>query len=64
MLAQVKGAVRDRMRRTGLMDALGEDRIYLSIGSAVTDFQRRWPPGDQPAPEDSPAPAPEPQADR
>lgn len=44
LLAQVKGAVRDRMRRTGLMSRLGEDRVYLSIGSAVTDFQRRWPP--------------------
>jgi MFS superfamily sulfate permease-like transporter len=48
LLAQVKGTVRDRMRRTGLMDLLGEDRVYLSIGSAVTDFQRRWPP-DEPA---------------
>lgn len=48
LLAQVKGTVRDRMRRTGLMDLLGEERVYLSIGSAVTDFQRRWPP-DEPA---------------
>jgi hypothetical protein len=23
---------------------IGEDRLYLSIGSAVTDFKRRWPP--------------------
>ena len=44
LLAQVKGTVRDRLRKTGLMDRLGEDRVYLSIGSAVTDFQRRWPP--------------------
>jgi anti-anti-sigma regulatory factor len=43
LLAQVKGSVRDRMRRTGLMDVLTEDRVYLSIGSAVIDFQRRWP---------------------
>jgi len=43
LVAQVKGTVRDRLRKTGLMDALGEDRVYLSIGSAVTDFQRRWP---------------------
>jgi high affinity sulfate transporter 1 len=43
LLAQVKGTVRDRLRRTGLMAELGEDRVYLSIGSAVTDFQRRWP---------------------
>ncbi len=44
LLAQVKGSVRDRLRRTGLMTRIGEDRLYLSIGSAVTDFQRRWPP--------------------
>ena len=41
LLAQVKGGVRDRMRRTGLIDAIGEDRIYLSLSSAVEDFTRR-----------------------
>jgi high affinity sulfate transporter 1 len=41
LLAQVKGTVRDRARKTGLMAELGEDRVYLSIGSAVTDFERR-----------------------
>jgi high affinity sulfate transporter 1 len=41
-VAQVKGAVRDRLRRTGLMDVLGEDRVYLSISAGVNDFQRRW----------------------
>jgi high affinity sulfate transporter 1 len=45
LLAQVKGPVRDRMRRTGLAERLGEDRIYLSLGSAVTDFLLRNPPG-------------------
>jgi SulP family sulfate permease len=44
LVAQVKGTVRDRLRRTDLMAELGEDRVYLSIGSAVSDFQRRWPP--------------------
>jgi high affinity sulfate transporter 1 len=43
LVAQVKGSVRDRMRRTGLMDELGEDRVHLSIASAVADFERRWP---------------------
>ena len=43
LVAQVRGTVRDRLRKTGLMDELGEDRIYLSIGSAVNDFGRRWP---------------------
>ena len=43
MVAQVRGTVRDRMRKTGLMDALGEDRVFLTVGSAVNEFQRRWP---------------------
>ncbi len=57
LLAQVKGSVRDRMRRTGLIAVLGEDRIYRSLSSAVEDFQR-WPPLDPGAP-----PGPGPQAD-
>lgn len=59
LLAQVKGPVRDRLRRTGVMAELGEDRVYLSIGSAVTDFQRRWPPEE----EAEPAAGTEPDAD-
>jgi len=34
-LAQVKGQVRDRMRRVGLMDALGQDHVFLSVLLAV-----------------------------
>jgi sulfate permease, SulP family len=34
-LAQVRGSVRDRMRRTGLMAIVGEDRVYLSNEAAV-----------------------------
>jgi MFS superfamily sulfate permease-like transporter len=36
-LAQVRAKVRDRMRITGLMDAIGEQRVYLSIAAAVSD---------------------------
>ena len=43
LLAQVKGPVRDRMSKTPLMAEIGQDRIYLSVGSGVNDFQRRWP---------------------
>ena len=46
LIAQVKGAVRDRLRKTGLMAELGEDRVYLSVASAVADFRRRVPPED------------------
>ena len=55
LLAQVKGSVRDRMRRTGLMDELTEDRVYLSVGSAVIDFERRWPAGGAAPTQDSAA---------
>ena len=41
LVAHVKGTVRDRLRKTGLMDEIGEDRVYLSIASAVTDVGRR-----------------------
>ena len=34
-LAQARGTVRDRMRRTGLMDAIGEERVFLSVSTAV-----------------------------
>ena len=34
-LAQVRGSVRDRMRRTGLMDVIGEDHCFLSDEAAV-----------------------------
>jgi SulP family sulfate permease len=39
MLAQVKGRVRDRMRRTGLMDRIGEGNVHLSIPAGVAAFQ-------------------------
>ena len=44
LLAQVKGTVRDRLRKTGLMAEVGEERVYLSVGAGVSDFLRRWPP--------------------
>ena len=41
MLAQVKGPVRDRMRRSGLMDLVGEERVYLSVEAAVEAYRTR-----------------------
>ena len=35
LLAQVKGTVRDRMRRTGLMKILGEDHVYPTLPAAM-----------------------------
>ncbi len=34
-LAQVRGSVRDRMRRSGLMSLIGEDQCYLSVDIAA-----------------------------
>jgi SulP family sulfate permease len=34
-LSQVRGSVRDRMRRTGLMATIGEDHCFLSDEAAV-----------------------------
>jgi sulfate permease, SulP family len=49
-LAQVRGSVRDRMRRTGLMAIVGEDRCYLSVEIALaTPIAER--PTERPAAE-------------
>jgi sulfate permease, SulP family len=34
-LAQAKGKVRDQLRRTGLMDRIGSERIHFSVAQAV-----------------------------
>jgi high affinity sulfate transporter 1 len=61
-LAQVRGSVRDRMRRTGLMGIVGEDQCYLSGEAAVAAPLPERPLADAaPAGELPPgAPAPEP----
>jgi len=41
LLAQVRGRVRDRLRKAGVMAKIGENRIYLSVPAAVDDFERR-----------------------
>ncbi len=46
-LAQVKGSVRDRMRRTGLMGIVGEERIHPSVAAAVA--ASGMSPGSPPA---------------
>lgn len=38
--AGVKGPVKDRMRRYGLMRELGADRFWSTTGSAIDDFRR------------------------
>jgi SulP family sulfate permease len=44
-LAQVRGSVRDRMRRTGLMTTIGEDHVFLSNEIAIaTPLARVQPP--------------------
>lgn len=43
LLAQVRGPVRDILRISGLIDSIGEKRIYLSVDSGVQDFLNRHP---------------------
>ena len=41
LFAQVRGSVRDRMRKTGLVEHVGEDHLYQSIDAAVQAFLAR-----------------------
>jgi MFS superfamily sulfate permease-like transporter len=50
LLAQVKGPVRDRLRRTGLMSRIGEQNVYLSIPAGVEGFRASHPDADPAAP--------------
>jgi SulP family sulfate permease len=43
LLAQVRGRVRDRLRKAGVMAEIGENRVYLSVPAAVEDFEQRNP---------------------
>jgi MFS superfamily sulfate permease-like transporter len=47
--AQVRGSVRDRMRKTGLMKIAGEEHIFYSIEGAVHYFQHERTPLQSPA---------------
>jgi hypothetical protein len=41
LLAQVRGPVRDRLRRTGLMDAIGDTHVFPSVADAVDHWLDR-----------------------
>jgi sulfate permease, SulP family len=41
LLAQVRGGVRDRLRKSGIMAEIGEKRVCRSVAAAVHDFERR-----------------------
>jgi high affinity sulfate transporter 1 len=56
-LAQVRGSVRDRMRRTGLMAVIGEDHCYLSDAAAIA---APLPPSPEPSAPQAEVPAGEP----
>ncbi len=40
LLVQVRGPVRDRLRRLNLMEKIGEQHIHFNVHSAVLDFQQ------------------------
>ncbi len=39
LFAQIRGPARDRLRRTGVMDVIGEERVFLSVEAAVRAFE-------------------------
>jgi high affinity sulfate transporter 1 len=41
LLAEVRGKVRDRLRKASVMADIGENRIYQSVPAAVHDFEQR-----------------------
>jgi MFS superfamily sulfate permease-like transporter len=46
LFAQIRGSVRDRMLKTGLLEHIGEDHLYASTAAAVTAFQARPAPAE------------------
>jgi MFS superfamily sulfate permease-like transporter len=44
LMAQVRGGVRDRMRRVGLMEFVGEDRVFFSVEGAVAHYLKTLAP--------------------
>ena len=42
MLAQVHGAVRDRLERAHVMDVLGPENIYLSLATGIDAYKQRY----------------------
>jgi high affinity sulfate transporter 1 len=46
LFAQIRGSVRDRMIKTGLLEHLGEDHLYASTAAAVIAFQARLVPAE------------------
>jgi hypothetical protein len=36
--AELKGPVKDRLRRDGLFDAIGPDRFFPTVGTAVDGY--------------------------
>ena len=47
LLAQVKGPVRDRLRRTGLMERIGETNVHLSVAAGVAAFEALGAPASE-----------------
>jgi sulfate permease, SulP family len=41
LFAQIRGSVRDRIVKTGLLEHIGEDHLYASLATAVAAFQAR-----------------------
>ena len=48
LFAQVRGITRDRLRKTGLMQEIGDRRVFYSVEAAVQDVVHRYAQAPQP----------------
>jgi high affinity sulfate transporter 1 len=46
-LAQVRGGVRDRLRKSQLMDKIGREHIFLSVEAGVQAYLKSFPPAGE-----------------
>jgi MFS superfamily sulfate permease-like transporter len=46
-MARVKQELRRDLVAAGLLDRIGEDRVFMTLPTAVADYRRRWPVSDE-----------------
>jgi sulfate permease, SulP family len=47
IFAELQDPVRQMFRRCGLLDRVGEDRLFPTVDDGVQDFLKRYPPGSR-----------------
>lgn len=46
-MARVKQELRRDLVAAGLLDRIGEERVFMTLPTAVADYRRRWPVSDE-----------------